>query len=668
MRKDRIYWLGLLILLIVVGGIYFVNQAYTIYGGDAGDLVSAIVTRGIPHPPGYPLYTLLGVLVNIFVKSGTAAWRAGFLSSIPAILTLIFLFDLLHYLTHRALLSLISVGVLAFSYPFWLYSEVVEVFSLNNLFIILLLWSLIHFTKEKKKKYLFLGAFLLGLALTHHQIIIFLVPSLFILLWSQKKLLRRREFMMSAALFSLGLIPYLYVFIAAAKNPGLNWMDLPTLRNFAGLVGRSTYGTFTIGHFIAQQPLFRFLDILGFIDFALKDFRVAGLILFLLGFAYLMRREKTLFLVFTVGFLSYLFFLFYASFPLAGNFIVGTFERFVLPLYIFIAIFIAFGILCLEQLLNIFFVRALNKSKIQTLFILVSLIFLVYPVGILLLNYPKISILKNDFTAENLGRDILSSVPINSIIIISSDTPLFDSQYVYFSEKKWPTVKLVHFTKLLNINSEAYFRHLYPDMILPVYSQSPNKELQSFIAGNYPKFAIFSKQAYALPDGVWVPWGLLFRYYRNEDLPSDKIILSKNNSVWTSYHNPLSGSLSQYKNLLLSDVLQIYSTAHQEIAFWAAKRGFNEIAESHLLTAEKLTPDDLDTYNILSQVYIEEKKCDQAKNQIDYRKSYDSEEPSNDLLYSLTYSLCFKDPAQAAYYQKLYDSSQKKKETPLKKL
>ncbi len=651
-----------------IGSIYISNQVNTIYGGDAGDLVSAIVTRGIAHPPGYPLYTLLGIILNKFILVGTSAWRVGFLSSIPGVLAIFVLFDLLFYLTSNFLISAISVFVLAFTYPFWLYSEVVEVFSLNNLFIVLLLWNFFHFLREKKVKYLYTGSFILGLSFTHHHIIIFLLPALLYLVLQKRKLLKRKQIFSSLTFLSLGLVPYLYVFVSAIKQPVINWMGQPTFSSFMQLVTRSTYGTFKAGSFIAHQPALRFLDIYGFWDFALKDFRLTGVLLFIAGFIYLLKFERQNFFALSVGFLSYLFFLFYASFPLSDNFIVGTFERFVLPLYILATFFITFGLLCFIKVIDKILDNFLDKKKKEFVLGLILIMFVTYPLGIFSLNFPKISILKKDLTAENFGSDLLSSVPKSSIILIGVDTPLFDSQYVYYTDKKWSDIKLIHFNKLINPETSWQIAQIYPDLIYPSKDLAPKEKLEFFLAENYKKFPIFSKQPYVSNNGDWVPWGLLFRYFKKEDLPKDTFINSENKRVWSIYHDPLSGSLSKYQNLLLSDILRMYSIAHQEIGFWEAKNGYSEDAQMHLIAAEKLTPQDLDSYNILAQVYIQQNKCDEAKEQIDYRISKDGNDPSIYLLMSINYAVCYKDPAKASFYQNLYVEKQKKKETPLKKV
>lgn len=228
-RKHR-YGIGLLLLILITSAIYFALQVESIYGGDAGDLVSAIIVSGVAHPPGYPLYTMLGILLTKVISFGTIAYRVGFLSSIPGILTLIILYDLIVYLSQRYFIAFLTSLLLAFTYPFWLYSEVVEVFSLNNFFLVLLLSLSIHYLKEKKSKYIFLIFFVLGLSLSHHHIILFLLPSVIFLIWQNKQLISLRHIGLIFIIFLIGLIFYLYPVVSSLSSPSINWQGPPTFR------------------------------------------------------------------------------------------------------------------------------------------------------------------------------------------------------------------------------------------------------------------------------------------------------------------------------------------------------------------------------------------------------------------------------------------------------
>ena len=69
-----------LYLVTLAPGITWAHQ-----GADGGELLAAAVTRGVPHPPGYPLYTiLLGAwltLIGWIAPASEVAWRGNLLSA-----------------------------------------------------------------------------------------------------------------------------------------------------------------------------------------------------------------------------------------------------------------------------------------------------------------------------------------------------------------------------------------------------------------------------------------------------------------------------------------------------------------------------------------------------------------------------------------------------------
>lgn len=54
--------------------VYLLTLAPGVTGGDAGELIASAYTGGSPHPPGYPLFAILGRIVGQ-VPVGTVAWR-----------------------------------------------------------------------------------------------------------------------------------------------------------------------------------------------------------------------------------------------------------------------------------------------------------------------------------------------------------------------------------------------------------------------------------------------------------------------------------------------------------------------------------------------------------------------------------------------------------------
>ncbi len=597
------------------------------------------------------------------------AWRVGLVSSIPSIIFLFILFDTLLYLTHKKILSLITVLTLAFTYPIWLYSVSAEVFALNNLLTIALIWSLLHLYIEKKLRFLWLSAFLFGLALSHHHIIILLLPAALYLLYQARIKLRLSHYLKIFAYFLGGISPYLYVFISSKNGPEVNWMGLPNFTSFLTLFTRAGYGTFRIGGFTGFDPLSRLLNVWALFDFAYKDFRLAGILLAIIGIYQAWRKLRRIFWFLTIYLFTYVFFMFYASYPLVDNFLVATFERFVQPLYVILSFFMAFGMWYILDFILAHFPKYLGGHKLSRLLLSVELTFFILPVGVFLLNYPKISILKNDLTAENFAYDILDYLPQNSVLILSTDTPLFNTQYLYYSQKERPDIKLIHLSKLYTPFYHDTLKKFYPDLKLDKASDYNSEKIMTrFILDNYDQFPIYSKQAFKIDGGKFIPEGLLFRVYKDQDVPKSEETLKLNQKLWPSYHDPLAGSLAKYQNLMLSDVIKYYAYAHQEFGFWASNHIYPKVAEEHLLTAEKLYPQDKDSYTILAQVYILDNKCDKAEEQLNLLLNLEKNNTEAIYLQAINYSTCYKNKEKAEYYRNLFEKLKQDQEVKLKKL
>src|SRR5689334_6462000 len=71
---DRLVGVGLFLGFALL---YLTTLCPTAYVGDSGEIAAAIATGGIIHPPGYPLFGLLGRLALILIPVGEPAFRIG---------------------------------------------------------------------------------------------------------------------------------------------------------------------------------------------------------------------------------------------------------------------------------------------------------------------------------------------------------------------------------------------------------------------------------------------------------------------------------------------------------------------------------------------------------------------------------------------------------------
>src|SRR5271170_221373 len=68
-----------LVLGFALFNVYALFTLKRISGGDSGELVLVAHTLGVAHPPGYPLFTILGKLFSLLPFS-TIAYRVALLS------------------------------------------------------------------------------------------------------------------------------------------------------------------------------------------------------------------------------------------------------------------------------------------------------------------------------------------------------------------------------------------------------------------------------------------------------------------------------------------------------------------------------------------------------------------------------------------------------------
>src|SRR5215467_4706692 len=76
---DRADYIAGGIVAAAVAMLYVMTAARDLVFGDTPELVTAAITLGIPHPPGYPLFTMLGHLFSL-LPAGALPFRVHLLA------------------------------------------------------------------------------------------------------------------------------------------------------------------------------------------------------------------------------------------------------------------------------------------------------------------------------------------------------------------------------------------------------------------------------------------------------------------------------------------------------------------------------------------------------------------------------------------------------------
>jgi len=219
------FWTATLIALAV----YVVTLAPTVGLEDAGELAVAADWLGVPHPPGYPIWTMLGwVFARLFSfvqfrGQPNPAYGVGMLSAVCGALAagctalligcsgrrIIATSPLLGHeagtRSQRVIcwISAVSASLLfAFAPIMWSQAVIIEVYSLNALFLMLIMTLIYVWTQRPNARTLLWASFIFGLGLTNYQVILLAGFALAICIMLRDFALFR-DFMLAAAPYAL---------------------------------------------------------------------------------------------------------------------------------------------------------------------------------------------------------------------------------------------------------------------------------------------------------------------------------------------------------------------------------------------------------------------------------------------------------------------------------
>lgn len=218
----RLYWLVPLGAL----ALYLVTRQPVVGLIDAGELASGCYLLNILHPTGYPLYTVMGRLASL-VPFGLVYDRVSILSAVLAAggagLAMLFLRRLGCSRTAAG----VGASLLAVALPVWEAGVGVEVHALT-LVLVAGLWCAV----AAGPRYLPLGAFLAGLALTNHMSALAAVCGAALAFVLAYRRAPARGWFVLVGLFLLGLSPYLFLVLRARAGPMLAWGNPVSLERF----------------------------------------------------------------------------------------------------------------------------------------------------------------------------------------------------------------------------------------------------------------------------------------------------------------------------------------------------------------------------------------------------------------------------------------------------
>ena len=474
--------------------LYSWTLAPTVTLTDSGELIVVAHGLGVAHPPGFPLWVILAHLASL-VPLGNVAVRINFSSALfaalaSAILTLVVaeLMITTPYLPTwkkrsaqqkkkaedsrigQLLICAPALGaglLMAFSRTLWSYATIAEVYTLNTLLILVVLFLMLRWRRcivadrrdagqaiTTHDGWLYAAALTFGLALgVHHVTVGLVLPAVAVIVYRTEGLrffASRR--LVYAALISVGALVAVYAYLpfAASGSPVINWGNPRSVQEIWWHITGRQYRVF-----LSFTPKMMGAQFFEFCKMASREFGPAWLPLPLvfafagIGSAFKQDRTTFWFLLFSViANLAY-----DLSYQIAEDK-----DAYYLPVFISIAIAAGFGIRWLIQL-------AVSKSmSVTRSYLVAATAILLTSATAFAANWP-VNNRRDYFIAYDYVENLFSTIEPNGLLLTQDwqvASPMFYAQEI---EQRRRDVKVVDVNLLRRSWYFDYLRHAFPGMI-----------------------------------------------------------------------------------------------------------------------------------------------------------------------------------------------------------
>ena len=434
-RPKRADWLQAGVVAVALFALYAATAPRTVALEDDGLFILSSYFLGIEHPPGYPLFTLIGHLFT-YLPFGSVAYRVHLASALFGALTGAAAWLCARVLIDGRLPAYLAALALGVSPVFWSQAIIAEVYTLNTFFFLVLVFmglqacppSTLAPASPGASRMLPWMALVFGLSLSnHYPLMLLAAPAFAILLWPLRRELLNR-FGVLSWLVILGLLPYAWMVRRSWQALPISFNGpLETIQEILFFVSRAGYAG--VDHSVSAD----WLDRIKFFQFLggelLVQFAVLGTLLAAVGFAVQWRilgRRAGAFL--TVAFLmpsAVLLLLLGFDYD---SFRAHVFHVYPLPAYAICALWMGLGFAWAVQR----YARRPSHAAVAA----AALLALTFAFG------ARINLLATHDWGARYAQAVLKALPKNAVVIVLGDPDLAPMAYFHMIENSRPDITL----------------------------------------------------------------------------------------------------------------------------------------------------------------------------------------------------------------------------------
>ncbi len=196
------------VIFLVAAVVYLLTLEPTASFWDCPEFITTAYRVEVGHPPGAPLFMMLGHLFTLFAGSPQkVAYAANVMSALASAFTILFLFWSITHLAKRiisekeaelnpgqmiAVLGAGIVGALAYTFSdtFWFSAVEAEVYGTSSLFTAFVFWAILKWENESDQNYalrwLLLICYIIGLSIGIHLLNLLAIPAIVLVYYFKK--------------------------------------------------------------------------------------------------------------------------------------------------------------------------------------------------------------------------------------------------------------------------------------------------------------------------------------------------------------------------------------------------------------------------------------------------------------------------------------------------
>jgi len=235
------------VIFLISSLVYIITREPTVSFWDCGEFILSAFRLQVGHPPGAPLFLMLGRIATFFALGNTAkvAIMMNTFSALSSGFAIMFLYWTITHLVRKIylkgddpenhkILPVIASGIIGslaytFSDTFWFSAVEGELYALSSLVTGLVFWGMLKWETEADKphsgRWIILVAYIMGLGLGIHRLNLLVLPVLVLVFYFKKYEITRKGVVYTLLLSLLMLWAMVFVLLPGVPKVA-GWFEL----------------------------------------------------------------------------------------------------------------------------------------------------------------------------------------------------------------------------------------------------------------------------------------------------------------------------------------------------------------------------------------------------------------------------------------------------------